>query len=117
MRDGKVDAALSLQLTREDPLYRSIDEQVQLIVDKENEPMRAQRASVDVANRRSLMAMGTLAVASVLLALIGGFVISWAFILPVQAASRVPERRGRPATSPAPCGCRTATSSARWPPG
>jgi signal transduction histidine kinase len=86
VRDGKVDAALSLQLTREDPLYRAIDEQVQLIVDKENEAMRAQRASVEVANRRSLIAMGTLAVASVMIALIGGFVISWAFILPVQAA-------------------------------
>ena len=58
VRDGKVDAALSLQLTREDPLYRSIDGLVQLVVDKENEAMRALRASVDAANRRSLVAMG-----------------------------------------------------------
>ena len=86
VRDGKVDAALSLQLTREDPLYKTIDEQVGLIVEKENERMVAQRASVEAANRRSLLAMGTLGLASILLALTGGFVISWAFIVPVQRA-------------------------------
>jgi len=86
VRDGRVDAALSLQLTREDPLYKTIDEQVGLIVEKENERMVAQRASVEAANRRSLLAMGTLGLASILLALTGGFVISWAFILPVQRA-------------------------------
>ena len=72
VRDGKVDAALSLQLTREDPLYRSIDEQVRLIVDKENEAWPRSGPASNAANRRSLLAMGTLAVASVLLALIGG---------------------------------------------
>jgi signal transduction histidine kinase len=49
--------------------------------------MNAQRASVDAANRRSLVAMGTLGAASILLALTGGFVISWAVIVPVQRAS------------------------------
>jgi signal transduction histidine kinase len=86
VRDGKIDAAMNLQITREDPLYRSIDGMVALIVDQENERMRTLRVALDAANRRSLVVMGIFAVASVLLALVGGFVISWAFILPVRAA-------------------------------
>ena len=86
VRDGKVDAATRLQLTREDPLYRSIDALVGLVVQHENDRMAALRASIEAANRRSLLVMGVFAVASVTLALVGGFVISWAFILPVRAA-------------------------------
>ena len=86
VRDGKIDAATRLQLTREDPLYRSIDALVGLVVQHENDRMAALRASIDAANRRSLLVMGAFAIASVLFALVGGFVISWAFILPVRAA-------------------------------
>ncbi|HEX6026772.1 MAG TPA: ATP-binding protein, partial [Solirubrobacter sp.] len=66
--------------------YRSIDALVGLVVEHENERMAALRASIAAANRRSLVVMGGFAVASVVLALVGGFVISWAFILPVRAA-------------------------------
>jgi signal transduction histidine kinase len=86
VRDGKIDAATRLQLTREDPLYRSIDALVGLVVQHENDRMAALRASIEAANRRSLIVMGAFAIASVTLALVGGFVISWAFILPVRAA-------------------------------
>jgi signal transduction histidine kinase len=86
VRDSKIAAATELQITREDPLYRSIDSLVGLIVQHENERMAALRGSIDHDNRRSLLVMGIFAVASVLLALVGGFVISWAFILPVRAA-------------------------------
>jgi signal transduction histidine kinase len=86
VRDGRVEAATDLQITREDPLYRSIDELVRLVAQHENERMAALRASIDAANRRSLVVMGAFALASVGLALVGGFVISWAFILPVRAA-------------------------------
>jgi signal transduction histidine kinase len=86
VRDGKIAAATDLQLTREDPLYRSIDELVALIVQHENERMEALRGGIDAENRRSLVVMGAFAVTSVMLALIGGFVISWAFILPLRAA-------------------------------
>ena len=86
VRDGNIDAATTLQITREDPLYRSIDAQVALIVDHENDRMEALRTSIDSANHRSLVVMGGFAVVSVVLALIGGFVISWAFILPVRSA-------------------------------
>jgi len=86
VRDGKIDAATELQLTREDPLYRSIDDLVHLVAQHEDQRMAELRASIQSANRRSLIVMGAFAVASVGLALIGGFVISWAFILPVRAA-------------------------------
>jgi signal transduction histidine kinase len=86
VRDGRIDAATTLQITREDPLYRSIDALVGLVVEHENERMAALRASIAAANRRSLVVMGAFALASVALALVGGFVISWAFILPVRAA-------------------------------
>jgi len=86
VRDAKIDAATTVQITREDPLYRSIDALVGLIVQDEHERMAALRASIDADNRRSLIVMGAFAVVSVLIALIGGFVISWAFILPVRAA-------------------------------
>jgi signal transduction histidine kinase len=86
VRDGKIAAATTLQLTREDPLYRSIDALVGLVVQHEYERMATLRASIDDGNRRSMVVMGAFVVASVVLALVGGFVISWAFILPVRAA-------------------------------
>ena len=86
VRDGKIGEATELQLTREDPLYRSIDGLVGQIAQHENDRMAALRASIDAANRRSLVVMGGFALVSVGLALVGGFVISWAFILPVRAA-------------------------------
>jgi signal transduction histidine kinase len=86
VRDDRIAAATTLQLTREDPLYRSIDALVGLVVQHEYERMAALRASIDDGNRRSMFVMGAFVVASVVLALVGGFVISWAFILPVRAA-------------------------------
>jgi len=86
VRDGKLREATDLQLGREDPLYRSIDALVREVVQHENVRMATLRESIDSANYRSLLVMGAFAVASVLVALIGGFVISWAFIRPVHAA-------------------------------
>jgi signal transduction histidine kinase len=86
VRDGKIDAATEVQLTREDPLYRSIDDLVHVVAQHEDQRMAELRASIRSGNRRSLVVMGVFAVASVALALVGGFVISWAFILPVRAA-------------------------------
>jgi signal transduction histidine kinase len=86
VRDGKVAAATELQVTREDPLYRSIDDLVREVARHENERMATLRASIDAANRRSLVVMTIFALSAVGIALVGGFVISWAFILPVRAA-------------------------------
>jgi signal transduction histidine kinase len=86
VRDGKADAAMHLQMTREDPLYRSIAALVAQVVQTENARMSELRRSVDAANGRSLIMVGVFAALSVILALAGGFIISWAFILPVRAA-------------------------------
>jgi signal transduction histidine kinase len=86
VRDGKVDAATTLQITREDPLYRSIDGLVSEVGQHEEQRMAELRASIEDANRRSVHVTGAFAVVSVLIALVGGFVISWAFILPVRSA-------------------------------
>ena len=71
VRDGKIDAATRLQITREDPLYRSIDALVALVVQHENDRMAALRAGIGADNRRSLVVMGGFAAASVLFALVG----------------------------------------------
>jgi signal transduction histidine kinase len=86
VRDGKTDAAMRVQMTKEEPLYRGIESLVLQVVQKENERMVALRRSLQAANRRSLVVLGVFAAVAVALALVGGFVISWAFILPVRAA-------------------------------
>ena len=86
VRDGKIAAATQLHASREDPLYRSIDALVGEVVLIENARMANLRDSRRAANQRSLLVMAGFAGVSVLLALAGGFVISWALILPVHAA-------------------------------
>ena len=86
VRDGKTEAATHLQVTKEEPLYRAIEALVLQVVDKENRRMVALRYDLEMANRRSLAVLGVFAAVAVLLALVGGFVISWAFILPMRAA-------------------------------
>ena len=86
LRDNKTDAAMQLQMKKEEPLYRTIEGLVLQVVDKENHRMGALRRSLEAANQRSLAVLGLFAAAAVVLALVGGFVISWAFILPVRAA-------------------------------
>ena len=86
VRDGKIEAAMNVQLTREDPLYRSIDALVRVVAQHEEERMAALRGSIQSANFRAVVVTGAFALVAVALALVGGFVISWAFILPVRAA-------------------------------
>jgi signal transduction histidine kinase len=86
VRDGKVDAATRLHSSRENPLYRSIDALVYELVERENARMVALRGSIEAANRRSLAVVGGFAAVSVILALAGGFIISWALIIPVHRA-------------------------------
>jgi signal transduction histidine kinase len=86
VRDGKIDAATQLHSKREDPLYRRIDALVAEMVQKENTRMEGLRADLRAANQRSFVVMGGFAAISVLLALAGGFIISWSLIQPVRAA-------------------------------
>ena len=86
VRDGKVDDAMRLQLSKEYPLSLQIEALVNQLVQREREKMDRLRASVAAANKNTLILMASSAAALILLALLLGFVTSWSFILPVQQA-------------------------------
>ncbi len=88
IRDGRLDEAQATLLGREDPIYRQIETLVGRLVAAENDRMIGLRANVEGANRSSLILTASFAVASVALALLCGFVISWSFIVPVREAHR-----------------------------
>ncbi len=86
LRDGKVDEAMSLQTGKGYPLYEKIAGLVDQIVIAEQSKMTGLRASVAAATQRTQRLMAGFVLASILLALLLGFVISWSFILPVREA-------------------------------
>ncbi|TMA08350.1 MAG: HAMP domain-containing protein [Deltaproteobacteria bacterium] len=86
VRDGRIDAAMTLQLNKEYPLYLQIDGLVDQVVKREQEKMDSLRASVAAANRKAPIIMGSFAAVLILLALLLRFVISWSFIQPVRDA-------------------------------
>jgi signal transduction histidine kinase len=88
VRDGKVDDAMRLQLSKEYPLSLQIEGLVNQLVQREREKMGQLRASVAAANKNTLVLMASSAAVLILLALLLGFVTSWSFILPVQEAHR-----------------------------
>jgi signal transduction histidine kinase len=86
IRDGRPDEALAELLGREDRAYREIESQVARLVQAEEARMARLRDAVEAGNRRSLVMAAYFAAAAIGLALLGGFVISWSFILPVREA-------------------------------
>jgi signal transduction histidine kinase len=86
VRDGRIDAAMTLQLNKEYPLYLQIEGLVDQVVKREQQKMDSLRASVAAANRKAWIIMGSFAVVLILLVPLLGFVISWSFIQPVQEA-------------------------------
>jgi len=86
IRDGKVDEAMTLQLKNGYPQYQQIEGLVNQVVKTEEDKMGTLGRIVTAAHRRALILMGGFVGASILLALLLGFVISWSFILPVQEA-------------------------------
>jgi signal transduction histidine kinase len=86
IREDKADEAMTLHLDEGTPLYREIASLVTRAVRAEEAGMGRLREGVGVTYRRALMLTGGFAVASIILALGLGFVISWSFILPVRAA-------------------------------
>jgi signal transduction histidine kinase len=86
IREGKLADAMEALITREDPLYRKIEELVRQVVALEQQRMASLREGVVAANRRSLLVLWGFAGLAIVLALLFGFVISWSFILPVQEA-------------------------------
>jgi len=86
IREGNADEALEVHLTEGAPLFREIATLVTRVVQSEEVGMAELRGNVEAANRRALRLMGGFAVASICLALLLGFVISWSFIIPVREA-------------------------------
>jgi len=86
VRENKADEALSLHLNESQPQYRQIATLVTRVVRSEETGMVGLRQSVEASYRRALLFMGGFATATIVLALVLGFVISWSFILPVHEA-------------------------------
>jgi signal transduction histidine kinase len=86
IRDGKVDEAMMLQLTSGFPQYQQIEGLVNQVVKTEEDKMASLTRTVTAAHWRALILVAGFVVASIPLALLLGFVISWSFILPVQEA-------------------------------
>ncbi len=86
IRNGKADEAMALHLNEGYPQYREIATLVTRVVRSEEAGMGRLRQSVEAANHQALLLMGGFAAASIVLALILGFVISWSFIIPVREA-------------------------------
>jgi len=86
LRDGKVNEAMNLQLSKGYPLYERIAGLVDQVVIAEQLKMIGLRADVAAATRRTQILMVGFVVSSIVLALLLGFVISWSFILPVREA-------------------------------
>jgi signal transduction histidine kinase len=86
VRDRRLADAMTALRTRQEPTYQKIEGLVGSLVAAEETRMATLRVSIEAARARSLRLMAGFAVASVVIALIGGFVISWSFILPVREA-------------------------------
>ena len=86
LRDRRLADAMTALRTRQEPTYQKIEGLVGSLVAAEETRMTRLRTSISAARARSLRLMAGFAVASVVVALSGGFVISWSFILPVREA-------------------------------
>ena len=86
IRDGKLGNVTAALLTRQQRLDDEITARVGELVEAQQTRMTRLRDNVTAANRRSLILTTTFAVIAIVLALIGGFAISWSLILPVREA-------------------------------
>jgi signal transduction histidine kinase len=86
IRDGKLGGVTGALLHRQERLDDEITSRVGQLVEAQQSRMTRLRDNVTAANRRSLILTTTFAVIAVVLALLGGFVISWSLILPVREA-------------------------------
>jgi len=86
LRDRRLAEAMTALRTEQEPIYQKIEALVSSLVAAEEQRMARLRASIAASQSRSLRLTAGFAVASVALALLAGFVISWSFILPVREA-------------------------------
>ena len=88
IRDDQVDEAKGLQFSKVYPLYLQIENLVKQVVEVEQERIVSLRASVASVNKRVTLLVVGFCIASILMALLLGFVISLSFVLPVRDAQR-----------------------------
>jgi signal transduction histidine kinase len=86
LRDGKVDDAMKLQLSKGYPLYEKIAGLVDQVVVIEQSKMTGLRTSAAAATQSTQFVMAGFVASAIVLALVLGFVMSWSFILPVREA-------------------------------
>jgi signal transduction histidine kinase len=86
VRDRRLADAMTALRTRQEPTYQKIEGLVGTLVAAEESRMAALRSSIADARAKTQRLMAVFVVAGVVVALIGGFVISWSFILPVREA-------------------------------
>ena len=88
MKENKADEAMALHFNEGQPRYREVATLVTRVVRGEEAGMDRLRQSVEVSNRRAVLLINGFAAATISLALLLGFVISWSFIIPVHEAGR-----------------------------
>jgi signal transduction histidine kinase len=88
VRADKADEAMALHLNESQPRYREIATLITRVVRSEEAGMVQLRQNVEASNRRAVLLMSGFAAATIFLALLLGFVISWSFIIPVHEAGR-----------------------------
>jgi signal transduction histidine kinase len=86
VRDRRLADAMTALRTRQEPTYQKIEGLVGTLVAAEESRMAALRSSIADARAKTQRLMAVFVAAGVVVALIGGFVISWSFILPVREA-------------------------------
>ena len=86
IRDNRLDEVRTGLLGRGERVYHEIETLVGRLVQAEQARMTRLRDAVDAGNRRTLEMAAGFAAAAIALALLGGFVISWLFVLPVREA-------------------------------
>ena len=87
-QQGDIPGATSLHLNEEHPTSHKLEESMRTLIATANEDMT--RAQVDFQNSRTFFTAMVLAFSatSVIVALLLGFVLSWAFIIPVRKMQR-----------------------------
>jgi signal transduction histidine kinase len=91
----RYDQALALHLAQEHPLSHQIEEPVGLMLTDAEQQMDASRATFDADQRLLTTLVIGFSAASLLIALLLGFVLSWSFLLPLHTIHRALARIAR----------------------
>ncbi|MBV8715432.1 MAG: HAMP domain-containing protein [Chloroflexi bacterium] len=89
---GRSDDALALHLSQEHPLSHEIEQPVGLLLNDAEQQMEASRATFDADQHLLTNLVIAFSAASLVIALLLGFVLSWSFLLPLQTVQRAMAR-------------------------